>query len=1171
MKKKLKKLLKKLFKTSKKKTVNKEEVKETKKPFIELGDNWNDENKPVAYMFGFNPWKREHISKFFPEYRTAFVFGSVNIKRLKPYLNNFNQDIVFIIWGYKDSDEVTLFAKENGIKLIRTEDGFIRSLGLGAAHTLPLSIVADDIGLYFNSQEPSRLEDILQSYDFKNNPDLLKSAETCINKLVNNGLSKYNHLAPVDMEKVYGPKLKKRILVIGQVEDDASIKYGSNKKMTNNELVWRAFKENPDAEIIYKPHPDVLSGHRDELSDPKAVEHFAKVVTQPISLVDSLKTIDHVYTITSLSGFEALIRGIRVTCFGLPFYAGWGLTDDRQENPRRNRKLTVQELFAGAYLLYPRYISPFGGELSECEDVIDYLVNLKSKQITGTKQKAEAKDKEMKNEKLPYEEIGKNWKDKSKPIAYIFGVIKWKRENISKFFPEYRTAFITGDKGIEKIKPFLPEGKNFVFIVWAFKEKQNIREFANQNHIPLYRIEDGFLRSVGLGVDKTEQMSIVVDDKSLYINANEPSRLEHILQTYDFKNDPTLIKRARLGIDQLTKFRLSKYNHLPRTNVEEIYGEKTKKRILVIGQVGNDASIKYGCDREVKNNDLVRLARKENPDAEIIYKPHPDVLGGRRALDGDPMEVADIAKVVTTPLSLVDSLETIDHVYTITSLSGFEALIRGIKVTCFGLPFYAGWGLTDDRQVNKRRTRKLTIEELFAASYILYPKYLNMQNNTLTSFEYAVTQLAEEVAEARFKDGVNAQNNKQMDSAEGLIKEALELNPIEIKYYVKYAQLLSNKSEFHKSIEVLESSLKLDGTNQDLANVYLELAKVNIKLGDYSNATIDLLYKCIKLDDKWPAYYLLIDHLYKTKGLTRSLMSIMKYVQNKNKSLPADKILKFAAIYNDGGFYTEALSLYNKALEANKALVEEKCYLALTATVTERYPELPGASIEAYNLYKQVEASQKEFVRLVKEANGDVCVVGNSPIELNTGNGENIDSHNLIIRFNNYSTDYPHSKDYGTKTDIWIKSGHYADVKRRDISDYKHIIVSGPNSIHRSPYGADLFKEYVDAGKSVGFFPHSLTTEVISKIEAPPSAGILVLYWLYKLTGPLKRENVYGFSFTDQLENKSSHYFSDASSGDFYHHNWKAERKLFDSLFIDSHNTLSSLEKNDAVEPIGVK
>ncbi|MFP3353495.1 hypothetical protein R0K04_19110, partial [Pseudoalteromonas sp. SIMBA_153] len=42
--------------------------------------------------------------------------------------------------------------------------------------------------------------------------------------------------------------------------------------------------------------------------------------TQSIHLVDALESINHVYTITSLGGFEALLRGKKVTVLGRPFY-----------------------------------------------------------------------------------------------------------------------------------------------------------------------------------------------------------------------------------------------------------------------------------------------------------------------------------------------------------------------------------------------------------------------------------------------------------------------------------------------------------------------------------------------------------------------------------------------------------------------------------------------------------------------------------------------------------------------------------------------------------------------------------------------------------------------------------------------------------------------------------
>ncbi|MFT6213314.1 MAG: capsular polysaccharide export protein, partial [Alphaproteobacteria bacterium] len=85
----------------------------------------------------------------------------------------------------------------------------------------------------------------------------------------------------------------------------------------------------------------------------KFIKNFKK-----IPLDKFLKDIDHVYLISSLSGVEALIRGVKVTTLGVPFYAGWGLTDDRVYNiPRRDRKISLLQLVYCLYLKYPTYLA----------------------------------------------------------------------------------------------------------------------------------------------------------------------------------------------------------------------------------------------------------------------------------------------------------------------------------------------------------------------------------------------------------------------------------------------------------------------------------------------------------------------------------------------------------------------------------------------------------------------------------------------------------------------------------------------------------------------------------------------------------------------------------------------------------------------------------------------
>nr|WP_234837155.1 capsular polysaccharide biosynthesis protein [Sinorhizobium meliloti] len=263
--------------------------------------------------------------------------------------------------------------------------------------------------------------------------------------------------------------------------------------------------------------------------------------------------------------------------------------------------------------------------------------------------------------------------------------------------------------------------------------------------IPFFHVEDGFVRSVSLGAQRSPPASLIIDSRTLHYDARSASDLENTLQTYDFAADKALMERADRCIRMLLDLRVSKYNLGKRVSLDVLLGPKTKRRILVIGQVETDASIAFGCDRPVTNNDLVRLAAFENPDAQIIYKPHPEVLYGTRSGVSDPADVAEISEILKEDIAPADALEGIDHVYTITSLMGFEALLRGVPVTCYGLPFYAGWGVTDDRQVAGRRTKRLTAPAIFSAAYLLRSRYFDPATGDSTSLEAVISVLGNDV------------------------------------------------------------------------------------------------------------------------------------------------------------------------------------------------------------------------------------------------------------------------------------------------------------------------------------------------------------------------------------------------------------------------------------------
>ena len=90
----------------------------------------------------------------------------------------------------------------------------------------------------------------------------------------------------------------------------------------------------------------------------------------------AIDAVDEIWTMTSLLGFEALLRGKKVTCLGSPFYAGWGLTDDRaMPIARRTARLDLPALVYAALIAYPRYRDPVTGLACPVEVIVDRIEN----------------------------------------------------------------------------------------------------------------------------------------------------------------------------------------------------------------------------------------------------------------------------------------------------------------------------------------------------------------------------------------------------------------------------------------------------------------------------------------------------------------------------------------------------------------------------------------------------------------------------------------------------------------------------------------------------------------------------------------------------------------------------------------------------------------------------
>lgn len=324
---------------------------------------------------GFSRWKAANIKPLLaldPEV-VNFVSDMNGLRRLAIRPN----DCLFF-WSAIPPSGLTDLANACCADILHVEDGFIRSVGLGSDLIRPLSLVLDRRGIYFDATRESDLENLLNSENFSE--DELAMARKVRTFIVEHGITKYN-LEPRHTVS-WATAGRRVVLVPGQVEDDASIRLGCRTIRTNLALLQEVRSSNPDAFIVYKPHPDVLSRNRKGKVAMEAVRRFADHVETEVSIVSCIEACDEVHTMTSLSGFDALLRGKVVVTYGQPFYAGWGLTTDLAENPiafaRRTRRLSLDELVAGALLRYPIYWDWELHGYTTCEAVLHRIVEQRS-------------------------------------------------------------------------------------------------------------------------------------------------------------------------------------------------------------------------------------------------------------------------------------------------------------------------------------------------------------------------------------------------------------------------------------------------------------------------------------------------------------------------------------------------------------------------------------------------------------------------------------------------------------------------------------------------------------------------------------------------------------------------------------------------------------------------
>ena len=740
-----------------------------------------------------------------------------NIQRWYPWSDlqqRFRSDLetpeAFIGWGHKKSyRRAKKTADHQNLTALSIEDGFLRSLDSGTSSRHGLSVIVDDVGIYFDLTHSSRLEQIIvaRAKECSNSDSKIfdkKHAQQLITRICEEKLSKYNAVmscpsldklvAEASVNYLKEHWSKSHVLLIDQVAGDASIKGAGADKRQFKQMLKTACRNHPDAHIWIKAHPAAKSGYLTDLKLPKNV----RLLTEALNPIALLAQVNHVYTVSSHMGFEALMLGKTVHCFGVNWYSGWGLTDDsgapkhllktvkqrrlafaetlstvedssntelssKQSTKRLKitqrlsslRKkhasiaanttlnVTLETLFYSAYIDYSHYVDPATKQACEIETAIAWL------------------------------ETNRYWQVRLQGHLTVYEFSRWKLPFVKAFVDLPRTTVF--------IKP-RPRLKNLLhpdhfrvnyqqpLLVWGLAKRQQVqkqlqRKLAKQqiSDIPaIHCMEDGFIRSNGLGATLLAPLSVVIDKQGIYYDATQPSDLETLLRSCE---DLTSKQSARVKVlrDKLLTQRVSKYNVGAEVSSDNKQGaisakmqwmqdakRSGKPRLLIVGQVEDDLSVQY-CGSDIKTNrGLIERVRRDNPNAYLIYKPHPDVEAGLRA---GKVEAGCLQQVqaVAYDTAMPDCLACVDEVHTISSLTGFEALLRGLKVTCYGLPFYAGWGLTTDIDANQspkaeylqRRTRDtaLSLEQLLHCALIRYPLYRLPDGYGLAQVEQVIDYL----------------------------------------------------------------------------------------------------------------------------------------------------------------------------------------------------------------------------------------------------------------------------------------------------------------------------------------------------------------------------------------------------------------------------------------------
>ncbi len=574
------------------------------------------------------------------------------------------------------------------------EEGFLAYLRHPICGQSPLSLIIGRTGIHYDSTRPSDLQSILTQTVASWSDGMGARARRIMATIKRLRLSKYNHQEGSLGE---GPQRRYRVLLVDQSTESRALRYGGANSGIFEQMMDSACKAFPETDVVVKMHPD------HDLRRTKSILHGmippgVRVVPPGVNIWSVLDQVDEVYTVSSQVGFEALMAGKKVVCFGQPFYSGWGLTTDVASRRGSGRQLTLEQLVYGVLVKYPLYIHPERQEFCEIEEILSYLESAH----LGT---------------LGFYEriytVGLRRQQKLVLTEYLRAHLALNVSHISQKSARSRTFSST--EAVLYWEPREYHGDDLSYL-----ESRGV-SVLRAGPWPVDPIQG----------DRTKPNCLQITRNRLYNDGSSQNDLVLLLEQAHFDSD--LLRRAEslqqnfLAIlDQDTKIR----SHI-------LSNHSIDRRIaLVLGQGEGEGPLGVREKAVSTDHELLAKVRQDFPEAYILYAPPVGEASSEKRL---PMSVeSTLYDQLVRPEHAASCFKLADTVHVVSAFRGIYALIYGKLLYTYGRPFYAGWGLTQDAEVFVGRSRQRSLTELLCAIFILGPTYFNWLTHTSGTPEEAV-------------------------------------------------------------------------------------------------------------------------------------------------------------------------------------------------------------------------------------------------------------------------------------------------------------------------------------------------------------------------------------------------------------------------------------------------